>query len=188
MGTADRLSTTVPGMGIPTRALICWLPSSYLPQLFHTCPPSKPSHFQAPSPSCHLGRAGQETPFCQVGPATERGEGGAGLGGGWGCSITGVPALAQGSAAMPQRGQGCRDPRAPGCQLVWVGSGSCATSGKSPLPGQSCFVNGDVETCFQGMRKRKELDRRYRVPGGMESLCQCGLGTPVIPGALPGEA
>lgn len=54
------------------------------------------------------------------------------------------------------------------------------------------FINGDIESCSQGMRKRKELDRRYKAQRKWEGLCQwfskCGLGITVVPGALSGDS
>lgn len=65
-------------------------------------------------------------------------------------------------------GQGCRARKAPGCQPFWRCRGGggeglqlCDLRDVSP-PRPVLFVNGDVETCFQGTRKRKDLDGRYR--------------------------
>lgn len=84
-------------------------------------------------------------------------------------------------------GEGIGAPGAPG----YTGDAErglhlCDLKEVSP-PRPVLFVNGDVETRFQGMRKREEGTEDKR-PRGMESLYQwfskCGLGIPMVPGAL----
>ena len=87
----------------------------------------------------------------------------------------------------PGGGEGIGAPGAPGYTGdAGRGLHLCDLKEVSP-PRPVLFVNGDVETRFQGMRKREE-GTEDKGPGGMESLypwfSKCRLGIPVVPGAL----